>query len=169
MDTEKFKAVIDYFKGISIEVPTDVKNSIEDVFRENDTVSNIQCYFKSELKEFQHDLQLFNNIKMYVDGHSIGSTMSVFTYYGQMNFSLSERTELLERTPNGDESVELITDIDNSETDSVVYDPNEYEVILYEVLTWNTPDKPVRTTNLFIYRPEDSPEDEIENEEAAST
>ena len=160
---------VEKYEGLDEETfVSDVKNSIEDVFRENDTVSNIQCYFKPELKEFQHDLQLFNNIKMYVDGHSIGSTMSVFTYYGQMNFSLSERTELLERTPNGDESVELITDIDNSEIDSVVYDPNEYEVILYEVLTWNTPDKPVRTTNLFIYCPADSPEDEIENEEAAS-
>lgn len=38
MDKEKFDAVIGYFDSLNINLPTDVKNSIEDVFEENDNI-----------------------------------------------------------------------------------------------------------------------------------
>lgn len=167
MDTTKFKAVIDYFKNLNIDLPTDVVNAIEDVFKENDNIENIQCYFRNELNDFQHDLRLFNKIKIYTDGKSIGSIANVFTYYGQINFSLSEETTLLNRNKDVEDIIETITNIDNSEVDSLVYDPEEFEVVLFETLTWNTPGTPSRKVELYIFCPENSPEDEY-NAEATS-
>ena len=68
MDTEKFNKVLDYFSNSNIQLPTDVKNSIEDVFRENDNIEEVQCYHKDELDDFQKDLKLSRDITIYVEG-----------------------------------------------------------------------------------------------------
>lgn len=162
MDREKFQQVIDYFKSENLELPTDVRNSIEDAFMENDNIENVQCYYRDELDAFEKDLTLTNKIDIYTDGSSIGSIYITFTYSGQINFSLSEYTTLMERNADKDiaDVVEEITKIDNSERLSEVYDANEYNIVLVETLTWNTPNKPERHDQLYIYCPDLTTEDE---------
>ena len=42
MNQEQFNAVIEYFNDLNIELPNDVRNSIEDVFRENDNIVSVE-------------------------------------------------------------------------------------------------------------------------------
>lgn len=166
MDNEKFEKVIDYFKSNSINLPTDVKNSIEDVFNENDEIENVQFYYKSELQDFQNDLRLNNIIKAYIDGFNTGIVHNTWTYYGQMDFSLSEYVALYSRSKNedGTETDELIEEITNIENKDVsrIYSDKEYAIILYETISWETPtEAPKRTLQLFIYCPEEYTEEEV--------
>ena len=160
MDSEKFNKVLEYFASEGIELPTDVRNSIEDVFLENDNIENVTCYFRDELMDFQVDLTLKNSIKIYTDGRSIGCTYNTFTYHGQVDFSLSESVNLLKRENNEDQLIEQITDIDNHDRSSMIYDKNEYNVVLVETLIWNTPEEPTRHSQLYIYCPDGVVEEE---------
>lgn len=162
MDKDKFNQVLEYFQSEGLTLQTDVKNAIEDAFKENDNIENVQCYYKNELDAFEKDLTLTNKIDIYTDGHSIGSVFLTFTYFGQLDFSLSEFTTLLERDEKKDTStvIEKINEIDNTEISSRVYDADEYNIVLLETLTWNTPEKPERHDQLFIYCPDLTIEEE---------
>lgn len=153
MDTEKYQQVLRYFENEGVTLPTDVKNSIEDVFMENDNVEGVQCYYRDEIDSFQADLTLNNSIDIYTNGTSIGSVYLTFTYHGQIDISLSKETRLISRENNIDSLVEEITHEEN-ENPSMVYDPNEYNIILVEALTWNAPGEPTRRSQLYIYCPD---------------
>lgn len=155
MDSEKFNTVLEYFNSEGITLPTDVRNAIEDVFLENDAVENVTCYFQDELDSFQNDLKFKNQIKIYTNGQSTGIIHNTFTYYGQVDFSVSEETTLLEKNGESEAVIEGITNIDNNDIPTLVYDSSEYDVVLLETLIWNTPNAPTRTSQLFIYCPED--------------
>ena len=162
MDTEKFNKVLDYFSNSNIQLPTDVKNSIEDVFRENDNIEDVQCYHKDELDDFQKDLKLSRDITIYVNGSSKGYDIAPFTYYGQIDFSLSEHLVLIEKDQKGNESVKSeLVNIDNSDIPSLVFDPKEYQIILLETTSWNSPDPFQIHDRLFIYCPEENKEIDV--------
>ena len=149
MDTEKFNKVLDYFSNSNIQLPTDVKNSIEDVFRENDNIEDVQCYHKDELDDFQKDLELSRDITIYSSGDSKGYDIASFTYYG-------------EKDQKGNEIVKSeLVNIDNSGIPSLVFDPKEYQVILLETTSWNSPDPFQIHRRLFIYCPEENKENDI--------
>lgn len=137
-----------------VELPTDVQNAIEDVFMETDNIENVVCYYKNELESFRKDLTFTNKVDIYTDGSSNGTVFLSFTYYGQVEFSLSEHTTLLSKENGFASVVEKITDIDNSENLSNLYDSEEYNVILVEKLSWESPNKPKREDHLFIYCPD---------------
>lgn len=162
MPNEKYEKIIDYFDGHDIVLPTEVKLALEDVFHENDSIDDVYSYHgKNELGAFQEDLRLSNDVRIYLDGKSVGSIMNSYTYAGQVDFSLSEHVTLIKKDEKTgtEEIIEKIVDIDRSNVDSMVYNEREYNVILIETVTWNTPGEPERNNTLYIYCPEELPEE----------
>jgi hypothetical protein len=77
MDSEKFNAVVGYFNDLRITLPTEVKNSLEDVFQENDNIESVEVYHPEDRDAFQTDLRLFNNVTLSMTGTNEGSVMNV--------------------------------------------------------------------------------------------
>lgn len=150
MDKEKFEAVVGYFEDLNIELPSDVKNAIEDVFRENDSIDGVECYHLEDKEQFEIDLKAENIVILNMDGSHSGSTMDFYTYYGGVEYSLTEKTLLY----NNDELIHSISDIEGSERSPMEY-PDDYSVILIERKEWDTSkNKDLQsTTTLYIYCP----------------
>lgn len=161
MDKEKFDAVIGYFNDLGITLPTSVKNSIEDVFMENDDVSSVECYHLEDREQFQQDLTFNNSISLRLKkGHS-GTINNVFTYYGEIEYSYSEDFNLYDSKGN---IIENISKID-SNYDTTIMSKNDWVVTLTEVVEWDdeNSDEVNRTTTLYIYCPESSEEFEYQS------
>lgn len=150
MDIEKFKMVTDYFIENGINLPTDVKNSIQDVFEENDNIDRVECYHKYDIEELKKDLMLKNTIHININGSSAGTTMSTWSYYGAVEFSLSEEVLLT----NDESVIEVISDFNNT-SETYFYNENEYAVILVEITNWKTPGEIKKEDVLYIYCPKD--------------
>ena len=150
MDKEKFNAVIGYFEEENIQLPTEVKNAIEDVFLENDDIEGVECYHPEDIEQFQEDLTLTNFVKMTIGGSNEGETNNIWTYYGNVTYSLSEAIILVD---DQDEIIEEISKIENDEP-TIVESRNHYAVVLRERVSWNAQSKaPTRETVLYIYCP----------------
>jgi hypothetical protein len=149
---EKFKQIIEFFKEEDIELPIDVNNAIEDVFNENDEVEKVDIYFRKDASVFEDDLRLSNTINAHVDKPSTGSVNAVFTYYGNIQYSLSEFI----RVYNNDQEEEEVTVIDNLERPSVL-DQDSYAVVLVENIEWENGNLN-REPHLYIYCPEEGVE-----------
>ena len=54
-NNEKLQKVLDYFEEIGVEIPTPVKNSIEDVFDENDQIDTVDLYMKEDAETFMDE------------------------------------------------------------------------------------------------------------------
>lgn len=160
MDQAKFEELLGYFTENGITLPTDVRNAIEDVFHENDNVESVICYHIDEAEEFQNDLKLTNEVNMYITGKSSGVVNNVWTYYGGMQYSLSEYIRLLEE--NGT-LIEDISKIENDEV-SLLYNLKEYVVVLLEKVSWETPGNLTREQVLYIYCPESLDEGDPEED-----
>ena len=152
MNQEQFDAVVSYFDDLNIELPSDVKNSIEDVFRENDNISSVECYHLEDIEQFEQDLQPINIVMMNLDGSNSGEIHNFFTYYGGVEHDLLEKIQLYD-------GEELHTDISNIEGSgtSKLEDTNDYTIILVEKTTWDTSASPKEAPSveniLFIYCP----------------
>jgi hypothetical protein len=154
---EKFIKTIEFFKEQNIELPTDVRNSIEDVFNENDSVNDVDIYFREDIDVLQSDLVLVNEVDAYLETPSSGTVANTFTYYGEVDYSLSELVNLYDK----DDKVLLdITNIDNQEVSTRV-NPDKYAVILIETTVWGE-GKMEKKPKLFIYCPEKSTPEEGE-------
>ena len=161
MDKEKFNIVINSFDDVGIKIPTEVYNSIEDVFSENDTVDHVIIYDISEIDEIQEKLTIVNKANMYIDGRNDGEKTNVYTYYGDVSYSLSEYVNLCE--PDGTVIEEVVHFED--EGISIIEAPKKWNVVLLENISWDTKEKegPIRQElNLYIYCPELLSEDENE-------
>lgn len=164
MDSGKFNAVIDYFKSIGISLPTDVRNSIEDVFRENDNIESVECYHLEDADSFQKDLTLTNRVIMSMDGFNSGSTNNVWTYYGALRYSLSESIVLVDT--DGSE-MEKISDLESYD-DTLLETTGDYAVVLLEKVNWDSKEGIFeRHPSLYIFCPiseNEDPVDKIYNE-----
>ena len=142
-----------------IDVPISVKNSIEDVFMENDNVESVDCYHLEDLDQFQNDLSMNNNIDMIVGGKHIGSINNVWTYYGDIEYSYSESIRLLDKNNN------VIDDISNIESnhETFVASEKDWVVTLVERVNWGETDDVERHLGLYIYCPHSSEPDPTEN------
>lgn len=159
MDREKFNAVCNYFETQDITIPTEVKNAIEDVFLENDNIMGVECYHQEDIDQFQDDLTLVNNVKMFLNGHNEGTLNNIWTYYGNTSYSFSEKIVLCDDEGN------KIEDISTTEAEepTTIFTPNEWVVTLYEVVNWNSEnegEKLTRETKLYIYCPMSSKEED---------
>lgn len=165
MDSEKFNAVLGYFNDLRINLPTEVKNSLEDVFQENDNIESVEVYHPEDRDAFQSDLKLFNDVTLSMAGTNEGSIMNVWTYYGDVQFSLTEKTVLLDE--NG-ELLETISDLDNSDTPSILNSSEDFAIILLEKTQWKSSEKErkfERHPCLYIYCPfSDNVEENIKEE-----
>lgn len=152
MDNQKFEAVVGYFEDLNIDLPYDVKNSIEDVFRENDEIEDVQCYHAEDAEQFGIDLAPQNIVIMNTNGGHSGESVSFFTYYGEVEHDLLEQIILYE----GEEVHTEISKIDGTGR-SKILDVNDYIVILVERTVWDnsTPDSNILTLQrtLMIYCP----------------
>jgi hypothetical protein len=154
---EKLEKTLDFFKQQNIILPTDVSNALEDVFSENDNVNDVDIYFKEDIELLQSDLVLVNEVNAYLEGPSNGSINNTFTYFGEVDYSLSEYVNLYDK----DDKVLLnITNINNEEAMTNV-NPEKYAVILIEGVVWGE-SKIEKTPKLFIYCPQLSQTEEGE-------
>jgi len=150
---EKFDKVLDYFKELNITLPTDVRNAIEDVFSENDEIEEVECYHQEDIQEFQRDISPKNDVKMSLTGASVGSICNVWTYYGGVEYTLTEKIVLLGK--DGEE-LEVISEL-NPSLDapySIVINPSSYQVVLIERVNWDSSTGEFgRHPHLYIYCP----------------
>lgn len=162
MDTEKFNSTISYFTDNNIPLPTDVKNAIEDVFRENDNIAEVLCYQKEDVDTFETDLTLTSEIHIHFNGNSYGSSSSVWTYYGGVEWSLSEISDF--DPDNGDPLEEIMQSISDQKSH---IDEEQYQVILIEKMSWDTEKKFYeKKDTLYIYCPvSDEPDDDYKYED----
>jgi hypothetical protein len=158
-NNEKLKKVLDFFAESKVELPIDVNNALEDVFNENKEITDeVSVYFKEDADLFEDDLILANNVNADLKGPSNGSVNNVFTYYGEIDFSLSEFVRLT----NGEEVVEEITNIDQLDKPSKL-NRESYAVVLVENVKWEKGEI-VKKLNLYIYCPIESESQESESE-----
>jgi hypothetical protein len=154
--SEKLTKIYDFFNESKIELPTDVKNAIEDVFNENDGVEDVDIYFLEDSELFEKDLTLKNEVNAYLNSPSTGSSNNVFTYYGEIDFSLSEFVKLYD----GETLLEEITRIDLADKFTKVNE-SMFAVVLVERLKWED-GKLAKHLKLHIYCPKSS-EGEVED------
>jgi len=159
MDQEKFQKIIEFFEEEEVEIPIEVRNSIEDVFNENDQLGTVDIYFREDHSALQEDLMLTNRVECYLGKPSIGSSNNVYTHHGEIDYSLSEFVTLYDENGN---IVEEITRIDNSGMPTII-EPNTWAVVMIEKVEWVT-DKLDRIPKVYIYCPELSLEEREEND-----
>lgn len=160
MDKEKFDSVLNYFDSMGIVLPTEVKNSIEDVFLENDNLETVECYHREELDAFQHDTKPINIVNINLDGSSSGEVTNVWTYYGDIKMFLKEEIRLVRKDSSVEEDISII----ENPNDSIVGNIDDYVVLLRELVTWDTTtsSNTTRKVNLLIYCPKSDDPEEIE-------
>jgi hypothetical protein len=154
--SEKFEKIIEFFKENNIELPIDAKNALEDVFAENDKIDEVDLYFKDDAGLFGEDLILAKELKAYLNGPSEGVNKNVFTYYGEVDISMSEFVNLYD----GDKKIEEITNIDQLDRPTTI-NSSKYAIVLVETVKWKSTniDKSLR---LYVYCPEKIEEGEEE-------
>ena len=151
---EKLKKIKDYFSQNDVNLPIDVNNALEDVFNENDEIEDGEVYFKEDAELFEDDLILANELNVDYKGPSKGSINNVFTYYGEVDFSLSEFVSLVD----GDKVIEEITRIDQLDRPSQL-NAEMFAIVLIEKVSWQDGELE-RVPHLYIYCPYDAKEGE---------
>ena len=145
---EKHQQILDYFNENDIDLPIAVKNAIEDVFNENDEIETVDIYFKDDYELLGEELKVINEVDAYVEKPSSGTVYVVITYYGEVEYSVSEFVNLYQ----GRDLLEDITHIDNRNALTEA-NPSDYAVIIFEKLTWGNGTSK-REPRLVIYCPE---------------
>lgn len=147
--SDKLNKIREFFAESGVDLPIDVSNALEDVFNENDNIEDeVDIYFREDAEAFEEDLILANNVEAELKGPSKGSANNVFTYFGEIDYSLSEFVRLVD----GEEVIEEITKIDQLDIPSRL-NRDMYAVVLIESVTWEN-SQVDRKTHLYIYCPE---------------
>ena len=129
------------------------------MFRENDDIESVECYHLEDFEAFQKDLTLVNSVTMSMDGWNSGTTNNVWTYYGALRYSLSEKIVLVD---NEEKELEIISDLDCPE-DTVLEGTGDFAVVLLEKVNWDSKTQVFeRHPVLYIYCPISDQDDPIE-------
>jgi hypothetical protein len=145
----KHQQILQFFEESDIDLPIAVQNALEDVFAENDSIENVDIYFKDDYELLGEELRVINEVDVYLGQPSSGSVFNVFTYYGDIEYSVSEFVNLLDEKGG---IIEDITHIDNRNAMTEA-NPEEFVVVLFEKLEWSD-GQLVRDPRLVIYCPE---------------
>jgi hypothetical protein len=145
----KHQQILQFFEENDIDLPLAVQNALEDVFAENDLVENVDIYFKGDYELLGEELRVINEVDVYLEKPSSGSVFNVFTYYGDIEYSVSEFVNLLDEKGG---IIEDITHIDNRNAMTEA-NPEEFAVVLFEKLEWSD-GQLARDPRLVIYCPE---------------
>jgi predicted aspartyl protease len=154
--SEKLTKILDFYKENNIDLPIDVKNALEDVFSENENVKDVDLYFKEDASLFGEDLILANEVKAHLNSPSEGSTNNVFTYYGEVEISMSEFVNLYDE----DKKIEEVTNIDQLDRPTTI-NTSKYAIVLVESVKWKD-GKIDKSLRLLVYCPEKIEEGEEE-------
>lgn len=146
---EKFNKTLLFFSENKIDIPIDVKNALEDVFTENGIINDVDIYFQEDRGTMEEELIIVNEVEAYLHKSSAGSIQNIFTYYGDIDYSVSEFTTLYE---NDETIIEEITNINKKEIPSRI-DPTKWAIILIENVEWGE-GTIIKTLRLYIYCPE---------------
>jgi biotin-(acetyl-CoA carboxylase) ligase len=152
---EKLQKTLEFFKNQNIQLPIEVGNSLEDVFTENDNINDVDIYFKEDIDLLQMDLVLVNEVDAYLEKPSSGNINNTFTYYGEVDYSLSELVNLYD---DKDNVLLDITNINNQGRATIVK-PDMYAVVLIENVVWGE-GKMEKKPKLYIYCPESGQSEE---------
>jgi hypothetical protein len=155
--SEKLTKILDFYSENNIDIPIDVKNALEDVFSENDKVDEVDLYFKDDAALFGEDLILAKELKAYLNAPSEGVNKNVFTYYGEVEISMSEFFNLYD----GEKKIEEITNIDQLDTPTKIINKSQYAIVLVETVSWKA-GKVEKSLRLSMYCPEKIEEGEEE-------
>jgi hypothetical protein len=147
---EKFEKVLEFFRDKGIEIPTDVRNAIEDVFTENDSITDINIYFKEDAEVFESDVVLLKEIDAYVTDLSAGSVDDVYTYYGEIDYSLSEIYNLYDNKTS-QTTIADVVNIDNQSKASIL-NSEQWAVVLIETTRWDE-GKVEKIQKTYLYSP----------------
>jgi hypothetical protein len=150
MKNEKYDKIVEFLKESNVELPIDVKNALEDVFNENENIDDVDVYFKEDADVFQDDLILANDVKANVSAPSEGSINNVFTYYGDLEISLSEFVRLYDNK----ELIEEVTKIDQLDVPTKL-NKERFAIVLVESVKWEKM-KVARRPHLYVYCPVNS-------------
>jgi hypothetical protein len=150
---EKFKKIVEFFAGRNIDIPTDVRNAIEDVFKENDSINDVDIYFREDVELLETDLILLKEIDAYLTEPSSGSVDDVYTYYGEINYSVSEFYNLYDDRKS-DKLLTEVVNIDNQNGLSSV-NKDQWAAVMVETNKWNE-SKIEKKQRVFIYCPVNS-------------
>jgi hypothetical protein len=156
---EKHQRLLEFFKEQGVELPIDVSNALEDVFNENDGIDDVDVYFKEDADLFGDELVLVNDVKAQLKGPSEGKSNNVFTYYGEVDYSLSEFVKLMD----GDKVVEDITNVDQIDMPTTV-NKSMFAIVLVEAVEWKNTSM-TRKPKLYIYCPQESKDAQQEKED----
>lgn len=144
----KHEAILEIFNEYVIEIPIAVTNSFDDAFEENPEIELVDVYFRGDYELLGKDLQVINAVKAYIDHPSDGTSYNVFTYFGDIEYSVTEFVKLFD----GEKLLEDITHIDNKNAPTEV-NPGEWAVVVFEKIEWGE-GKYTKTPKLIIYCPE---------------
>lgn len=156
---EKHQRLLEFFKEQGVELPIDVNNALEDVFNENDGIEDVDVYFKEDADLFGDELVLVNDVKAQLKGPSEGKSNNVFTYYGEVDYSLSEFVKLMD----GDKVLEDITNVDQLDMPTTV-NRSMFAIVLIEAVEWKNGTSSKRP-KLYVYCPQESKDAQQEKED----
>ena len=156
---EKHQRLLEFFKEQGVELPIDVNNALEDVFNENDSVEDVNIYFKEDADLFGEDLILVNDVKAQLKGPSEGKSNNVFTYYGEVDYSLSEFVKLMD----GDKVLEEVTNVDQIDAATTI-NQSMFAIVLIERVEWKDA-KISKKAEMYVYCPQESKDAQQEKED----
>jgi hypothetical protein len=147
---EKFDKVIAAIKEMSSEVPTSVINAIDDAFSENPGIEKVSFYTKDTLDAFQSDLRIKYDAEIYTDGKGKLHTEDAYTYYGDLIYSQSEYLALKDQKDN---PVDEIVNANKTDMPTIQNDPDDYAVVVIEIIDAAEGTVSRKTPILYIYVP----------------
>jgi hypothetical protein len=147
---EKHQRLLEFFKDEGVELPIDASNALEDVFNENDGIEDVDVYFKEDADLFGDELVLVNDVKAQLKGPSEGKSNNVFTYYGEVDYSLSEFVKLMD----GEKVLEDVTNVDQLDMPTTV-NRSMFAIVLVEAVEWKN-GAVSKKQKLYVYCPQES-------------
>jgi hypothetical protein len=150
---EKFNKIVEFFSNRKIDIPTDTKNAIEDVFKENDNINDVDIYFKEDAELLESDLVLLKEIDSYLTEPSSGSVDDVYTYHGEIDYTVSEFYNLYDNRKDQKTLAEIVN-IDNQGGSSKL-NRDQWAAVMVETTKWDE-GKIEKKQKVFIYCPIDS-------------
>lgn len=143
--------ILNYFKECNVDIPSDVEEALNQVFDEFEFISNddddANIYMEEDILDFQEDLTITNAFNIVVDGISSGVYKATYTYIGEVDYVVNERTDLEYKK----EVVETLVEF-NYSNKTTIKDPTKWIITVAESIHWGDGDY-TRIPKLYIYCP----------------
>ena len=143
--------IIEFFKSNDVTMETNILGALDQVFEEFEFISpdgdDAVIYMKDDILDFQEDTTFINAYNIKVDGISSGIYHATYTYTGEVDYIVNEKTDLMYK----DEVIETLVDFQYS-TKSQIKNPNDWVIVVVETMQWMD-GQYTRIPKLHIYCP----------------